>query len=262
MTDRIDFLGAPGVGKSTIYRSLLKETKNGYISERKALLLAAVLHAEDYPKLNSLLLRNGLALAGVQNIILNSLQSKLKKQHLRESVDKHREFFEVVDTIYCKSNNPKGYAKLQGYLGFLNKMMVLEFIRDFSIEQKTVWMDESLSQKVYGLYGIRSMDKGDLKYIYKYFNSMPIPTRLIYIYADLESILSNIKKREFTQGYCIPGHEGIAINELREKTERAMAIAVIGYETLKKRGVPVLKLDSTNGVEANVNRIKQFLKDN
>ena len=99
---RIDFLGAPGVGKTTICEELLKEYSSCWISEHNAFLDAVKIYLSKQNSIKSQFLKLGLLLPKLNSIIFNAIINKTNIKLIDSIIENERSFMEKVDEIYCK----------------------------------------------------------------------------------------------------------------------------------------------------------------
>lgn len=254
MMGRIDFLGAPGVGKSTIYKALLSfisiSTQNKkYYSEEEAILYSVRNYIRKNKNLEAFLIDILLIFRKIRNPYISSIEEKINKKIFEEFVLEHEKLFELVDRAYCMSDKSL-YRKQYGYLSFNRK------IRKYAILKECfpyiVIADESLSQKV---YGVNPSECFNAQIIKAYFNTITVPNFLIHCVNDEVEVVNRILAREKT----IPGHQGLTEAELVEKTKSSLLIAEIGAEILQQRGAQVIEVDTAKQVQENAIAIAKLI---
>lgn len=245
--NRIDFLGAPGVGKTTIYDGFLQKYGKKYnlYSEFSARLEAV----KKYNKLNGGKEKLGthllLSLPKLRNPYISSIEDKIQKKHFEEYIKTLNELVNVVNNAFCISVKDN-YRRQFGYISFNRKIKILCSLENYF--DGIMASDESLSQKV---YGILPDDKINKEIIIDYFQKIPLPEKLIYCYADPEIIVDRILSRAKT----IPGHKNKSKSELSENVENSLAIAEIGANVLIKRDVKILELNTCDNISLNIKKL-------
>lgn len=250
MMKRIDFLGAPGVGKSTIYQALLSlevvNRKNKYYSEEMASIYAVEEHIKQEKSFISFLTRLILRIKIARNPYVSSIEEKINKASFEQFVSRNLGLFELVDKAYCLSNKSP-YRNQYGYVSFNKK------IKKYAVLEKyfpyTVIADESISQKVYGINP--SSDKMQIEIIESYFLEIPPPDILIHCIHNEDDIVNRI----LTRNKMIPGHRGLTEKELKQKTKLTLKIAEIGALILQERGTEVIQVNTSSSVDKNVQKI-------
>lgn len=256
---RIDFLGAPGVGKTTLCNLILRNHTDLCMSENKALLMASKEYCKTLSKLHFLAINTALRIPNLNTVMLNSILNKVNKECLKSIYIDNKTFLEKVNNTYCSSNNPFGHRKISGLRSFLRKMEYWEFIKQNKIDGKYILSDESISQKIFGIYGVRALDTNDKFHIEEYFKSMPLPFALITVVSDHKNVFENIKKRYKETNIIIPGHKNIDDDTLKKRIECGLYISEKGHEILKERNANVIKVDSRNPMKENIKLIMDFL---
>lgn len=247
---RIDFLGSPAVGKSKIYNEVIKKN-NLIMTEEKALLQSLKKYKQDN------VVKDILYYIILRTPILNyKLSKKLNynKRYLRDFINENETFLNQLFEILYSSKDPSS-RKVFGYDLLIKNLKTLAFIQK-NLNAKNLFIDESLSQKVYGVVPNNNLE---IKNVESYFLNMPKPDILIYVYNDEEVIYKNIFKRKRKNGKFINSHrDGYNSNDLKNIIQVQMNIAELGKNILEKRGVSILKLRSDN-LEKNIKTTNRFL---
>lgn len=255
---RVDFLGAPGTGKSTLYSQLvprLDKSSNWY-----SLKDAEHIIVKDY--LNSLNTRNSkeyLARLVINNYLLKPIHSKINSKLIKRIENdiiwknriKYVDFLnEVLSSISTQEKDPVN--KLMGINWFYDVIKSVAIIEN-SNDVYNVIFDESLSQKVYGIahyYGPKDKQKVEM-----YFKLMPKPKKLVYCHLTSDKILERVQHRSKT----IPSHRELSETDLINKINNHIQISEIGYRVLKDRGVDVIKVNMMENSKTNVEKILHSL---
>ena len=251
---RIDFLGAPGVGKTTIYKNLLKQRKRSdkWFTPREIKIQYGknLLWEEgEYFKLLFLKTKNSKNIA---NSIAEQYIEKKGKDILWKEKNKFEDFWElIIKGVASGKKHP--LRKLMGVNYFYLTMRDLVFFLSLEIENQILF-DESLSQKIYGIadWEIGAFEKTTEDY----FKKMPLPDSLIFFWVNTEDLLERIKSR----GKIIPGHREMGENEIQKVILAQQHIASLGKDVLKSRGVNVIEINTNDKVEKNTKIINDMLR--
>lgn len=256
---RIDFLGSPGVGKSTIYSELIKcrnKSSNWVTPEEAALVLA-----EEYLAQSTGTTMKYFAIATFRipflfqfnKLFANQIINKYGAEILKEKGSNYSDFLDAaLSGILSKEKEPmRRLIGINWFYGVYKRTILFEN----SKSKRTVLFDESLSQKVYGI--ILSKKSFLKKTIPDYFKFMPSPAGLVYCKTDIEELFERITKRH----KVIAGHSALSKEELLEYIEVQAEISAIGKNIIKSRDIPVIEIDTSNSLEYNTKVIDAFIKE-
>lgn len=256
---RIDVLGAPGVGKSTIYNELTKRRKKS--SEWVTPEEAALLLAKEYLTKSSNATLKYFAISTFKipfllrfnKLFANQIINQYGFKFLKEQSSNYNEFLDVaLSGALIQEKEPiRRLIGINWFYGAYKRTLLFENSKFKNI----VLFDESLSQKVYGI--TISKKKFFEKTCTNYFKFMPPPAGLIYCETDLKELFERITKRH----KIIPGHSDLSKEELREYIEVQAEISEIGKNIIKSRGIPVIELDTINTPVYNAKIIDTFINE-
>jgi hypothetical protein len=254
----IDFLGAPGVGKSTTYHSMIKQRYKG---DRWLPLDEAIISiARECSCKNSFNFAEFALKVFVSLPITNRLQVAASKSFLSvleselawHSSEIYNELlFFVLNSALTKEKSPlQIFSGLNWFVTVFKKVLLVKNYCD----DRIVVFDESLSQKVYGITGSQnSICENTVK---DYFYLIPKPCMLIYFRLDLELLYERVIKRE----KIIYGHRSLNKELLKSKLKNQILIARIGQEIMGERGVKILNVDCSDSVDTNAKAIRDCIK--
>lgn len=255
---RIDFLGAPGVGKSTLYKQLIDSRGGGSfgLTPKEADLKLAREYLNNIPKKN---IKEILAVGTLNNIFLKPLHPI------------------IVDKVIRRVEDESIWAEREQYSEFLNQALLgacveekdpvrrlmganwlFDVIKKVAVVENSkfddvVLFDESLSQKIYGVtYHDTELDRQEIE---MYFNLMPKPLHLVYCYLTPDRVLERLNSRS----KVIPSHRGLDETNLLNKITIQMQIAEIGYQVLKSRGINIVELDMQDSINKNAEKLVHLL---
>jgi hypothetical protein len=253
---RIDFLGAPGVGKSTLYLSLLNNRKNKdiwispqellefrileEISKRKSSKFNIIKFLGDYL----------IFFKPLSKIYLSSKVQALLNHAFSERKDSYNEL--IGAALSAEQLIEKEHVRrLLGITWFFDVLKTVSVVETSNLD-KLVLFDESICQKVFGITNCDFVIEEQK--IQNYFSFIPLPDLLVYFYLDPELNYNRIINRQ----KIIPSHKNLNMEELQKKILIHSKITDLGTEVLKDRGCKVLKLDMSKDLNLNL----EFLHKN
>jgi adenylate kinase len=255
---RIDFLGVPGIGKTTIYKEMItRRTKSDcWMTPEEARIKVAQIYTiqnaqsqKDY--IIAALLKIGLFKKFHPRLASGVLQGYQQKIIWNEK-EHYADFLEAalqISTI--KEKMP--LMRLGGLGSFYSKVKEVIFL-EYSRIPGLVLFDESLSHKIYAVTFWR---KGFFESCTKdYFNAIPPPEGIIYFKLNPEKTFVQIKQRKIT----MMSHRDLDDDLLLEAIKAQLEIAAIGAEVLKNRGVKILEVHTDDPLENNIEKIITFLR--
>ena len=194
---RIDLLGAPGVGKTTLYNELLKhhnrEDQWLTLEEAKILIAKRYVHynIHSLKELVRSLMLHTINIKIVQKKISENIYCSLAKKALNEKLEEWMPFIEVCSKSLGDNNKPPYYR-------FLLARWLLDQLNDVALVQSAVQNDyvifaESLAQRATGLmpWNISTVEKQSEKY----FKLMPAPDVVVLLQAEPQLIIKRIIQR-------------------------------------------------------------------
>jgi len=256
--ERIDLLGAPGVGKSSLLNYLIN--KSHYHSQILKPDKAKVILAKEYIKafhrryiysFISIIFKL-CTIPRIRILLANEILKNAEDVNLWNERDQYKAFFDnVLDIVASSKKDP--IITLFGINQFFN-VSKYTFLLESSKQEGVVLFDESLSQKVYGVAncGIYL----DHEAIKKYFTYMPLPKCLVYCYLDLENLLDRIKKRN----KIILPHRNLSEEQLRIVCRNQLEVASIGKEILESRGCNIIQINMKDELVILSEKLNEELK--
>lgn len=254
---RIELIGCPGVGKSSLYREFIRQNNrdsswltpnkaynkivkehlnNIEVKSKRDVILSSLLNADLFKKLHPYFLKK----------LLNSI-------NLKSVWDYQQDYADLVSNALLGASleNKEPLRRLYGLNLFYQSLKDIAFIENSTLND-IVMFDESLSQKILGL---THWEEGFFEnQTFDYFSLIPIPVAIINCKLDYNLNISRIKSRAKT----IPGHIGRSNDELLEIIKVQNKIFEIGVDVLKKRGVIILTLDMSHDLNKNVSILQSL----
>lgn len=254
---RIDFLGAPGVGKSTLYNHLIANRRKGtfWITPTEAELKIAREHIKKLSTKNKKVFLARLALNNIffkplHPTIVDKVINLVENEIIWDNKIKYTEFLNQAVLGACLEEKDS-LRRLMG-INYFFKVMKTVVLFENSKYDEIVILDESLSQKVCGLTHYK--ESYFEKQTKEYFSCIPVPDLLIHCKLDIKTTL----QRLITRYKTIPAHRNITKAELLEVVKIHNKIANIGAKILKQRNVLVLDIDMKQCPEKNIQIINSF----
>ncbi len=255
---RIDFFGAPGTGKTTIYNELFKRRtkRDKWMTPEEAKgLIAKQYCKQEMKSLRDTILTAVFYMPGLKKIkfvISNSILSSSSHEILLQNNERHHDFFSAVLNGAAAAEREPAH-RLLGLNRFFSVCRNVLLIENSPL-QRHVLFDESLVQKV---YGITNPQKGFFeKATEDYFKKIPLPAGLIYCKLDPETTYHRIKQRP----KIITGHRDMDEKDLKDIIGAQIEIASIGVSVLRNRGVQVLELYTGTTLAQSVKTVYNFIR--
>lgn len=258
---RIDFLGAAGVGKSTVYSALIqqREKKEKLFTVQEAKVKIAQKYywkknksIDDWCKLVAISLPLPIKVRSLVAAKLLHRQNEIKMWNDRY---KFSSFFDAIlkGTYLNERDMLRRVLGVKRIYDLFEDVMLIEG----SDLPGIVVCDDSLSQKIYAIAEMYNFSTEDV--IEKYFNTFPIPQAVIHFSNEPHVVLSHVKKRTKEGGETVQWHRDVDNKELLSRVTSQLKISKIGADILVQRGVPVLKIETTKAARENAQRILQFI---
>jgi len=252
---RIDFLGAPGVGKSTIYRSLIdnrgNESKLLTLEEGKIKFAKAQLERHNLSRneqLNKIILNFPL-LKPFHKKLIKNIVYHAENRIIWDEKEKNSEFLNYALAGTSNIQKP-AIRRLMGINWFFEIYKNIIMFDEFE-DENFVLFDESLPQKIYGVtYSDNVIDKNQVS---GYFMTMPLPACLVYCKLNHEEAFKRLKTRD----KVIPGHRGIKNEDLLNRIKNQIEVSSTGAEILKDRGCDIIEIDMSLGLKQNTDYLEQ-----
>lgn len=258
MNNRVDFLGAPGVGKSTLFKELLKQRPKSkpWLTPREAKIIWAQQHASMYANtkrelLKAFLLKSKL-FKKLHPALAEELIGPVLTQFLWDQKDKYADFIEVaLSGAAIKGKNP--LRRILGITWFFEMFSTTVFLTN-NHNNRFVFFDESLSQKVFGVLDSSTIGYEDV--VMNYFQHIPRPAYLVFCNLGSDILFQRIK----TRNKIIPGHRNLTNEGLFEIIRVQQFIAEIGKKALIQRGSVIVELDMQNSLSYNIEVVQNSIK--
>lgn len=248
-TKIIEIIGAPGVGKSTVYKALIDSYSQGsdWI----------------YPDADGKWKKPGwIGFRAYSNLIYQKL---FKKGHLSviqvemglKFIKQHKELAEFVWNNI--SENDTGIQDIgqrfrSAYFAFKHFCRYQKILESYN--DKPCVIEEGLLQKS---FLIRDNEQEMLEAAHNYLYLVPLPKAIIYLNTtDAKVILERLKRRK----KVLPIHKDKNDDSILENIERWQFLFNDMTKSLSEFDVPVYNVDGSKTVKENVQLINHILKNN
>lgn len=247
MAKLIEFCGAPGVGKTTLYEVLSERWKENYnwmpahkIYPRKVRrqnpvkkFVSAILDREQAVDDKAMRKAGGRFVA---------LYPSYVEQCWAHIMEKEKNGLNGTDQRFEKASH-------------LFKMMQRVQICLENQTTKTVVIEEGLINGIGNALYVPYPEKVDEE-INKLFDKLPLPNGLIMVEADVNAVVERVKTRK----RFVPSFENISQSDLVKAIEDATALRKVTAEIYREKGYPVLHINAAKPVKQNVDTIFEFVK--
>lgn len=272
-TDRVDFLGPPGVGKSTLCRAALadKRLADSWVSmvfaTRIAELRAYHERADRMTTVQRCKLFGGLIRHGIKSYLVKGWRSpficgreldRIKDEELGDFLRNHHPLFEALaerwfDPDMPLPNKAARYCELARWtrewvfsMAWAGPVSILadnsrytRGLAEFTLSAST---DSLQSDQV----------------INSYTTSVLRPSAIVHIDANADLVVQRIKTRA-GEGSVNAAHEGLSDAELLAYTDKRLAVNRVAVEVFRSKGCPVLTLTADLPADRQIDELVDFL---
>jgi hypothetical protein len=252
----VEFFGAPGVGKSTLFNEVVKKMPKDWITENQAILNSKRILTTGKgvkSKLFKFLYTN----AKIAKFLSKNHEPVNNRILLSNFIKEFSFFYNFsLDSIF--NSNSTSYRKTTAFLQFLETVKRISLLRKSNLETN-ILSDESFCQRMFTQLSEEDIDE-EIK-VESYFNNLPFKGGIVYVKLNKKEIVARIKKRYKETNKINYMNVGLSSQELLNQTNRYVGYIKKGIEILEKKGVPILHIDNSLSVEFNSNEIVRFLKN-
>ncbi len=295
---RIDFLGANGIGKSTVYARLLERRTSGgprWYTLIEAKRKVATDRFLEHRTLKSLAKFGTCFLPRVGDLFAEVYTIRSAENAFAEGGECYQAFFEyciehLMRAARGKSGAPRIHRRAQGHTfraegarrhplrvpdpmltpparpeasSEVSPTQYLSLSRIFGRLKELCFL-ESIDETVIFDESLTHTVMGLLadtpsdRSVRAHFEEIPLPDAVVYMTTTEDEVLRRIGLKQAKKGPIVR-HRGLDEKQLRRQARRTLRIAAIGASTLQWRGAEVLHLDATSPPEDNAERIEAFV---
>lgn len=248
---RIDIIGAPGAGKSTLVKNVLMEnTQREWLTSSEAINEVVAKHFSK-PKRTISDFVTDFAFRLLKSVPKLPLDDKKYSHFLSVNTQKYNLIIDSAFHFFYENENSPSHikAKRMGWLvQTLEQITLLEHYCD-----KCVLFDESLSSKLFSF--VLNRDKLEREGI-NYLSSFNLPDGFIFIHLEYDEIISRLDRRP----RITFDHARMSKEERIHKCKESIENVEFASNWLLKAGVNGLILDGKVSIEENSKKISEYLK--
>lgn len=189
--DRIDIIGLPGAGKTTLARKLIKKSNDKIFCDDVYSYIHFALKKTKNERLNYIKIKyiSKIINRRVTKSILNKYLYAEVLNMLKENFEIYEHTLKMWDEIFTsESDTFKKTVSLEELLSVIKDLVLSDNVKS----NKLFLSDESLSQK---LHKIRRCDNEELKYAKKFIDVYPRPRAVIYLKVHVDIVFRQIMNR-------------------------------------------------------------------
>lgn len=259
MVIRIDLLGVPGVGKSSIYSVLLKQRgdDNPLMSIDEVILSYSLNESK----------RDGMT---VKDYILSFLINRniLRSIHpffSQEIIHKHRDLMlwdekdEVALDCLIKANALSGYpssVRLLRYCWILESSRKIALLQNLKIpKDTTILVDDSLTQRLITLGPWNGIE--EQKQLSILCSLLGELNSVVYLEAEYNTVMTRLQQRKKSR--INTAHKQMNDKDLMEDTKKQLESARHVADKLESLGINIIRVNAEGALDEQVKFVKSQL---
>lgn len=192
---RVEFLGLPGVGKSTLRRDLLKQLhridKEKYLSTEEAFLKIARSYIDNVYRLPLNFLPHYLGLKASKKLMNRSLMQFAAQNSFLADNGKALEAYFTSNAYYNMSQNDR--ANVIG--SFLEMGSLWQSIDGRLQSESIVFYEEGFVQKSFMFINLSNGSVIEKEKLCCYLENIPLPDVVVYVMASIETCQTRMMER-------------------------------------------------------------------
>lgn len=256
---KVCFIGAPGAGKSTIYKALLENRYKGDLWAASSEAKTGIAKSLKFPGNNgllksaaaSMLLRSGIA-GRLDDLISEYILKKIIEENFR---GQRAVYSTLFDAAWKGLENEIGDpVSRMSASAFFVKLAKEEMLIDKYYTKGTVIFDDSMWQSLRGVKKYFKNADGKL------LSGLPIPGAVVYCMSAPDVVFSRIKAREMS-GKLNTAHYGLTDRMLYRSVVTDIENARAKARLLKMAGASILEINCEDDLSSNTAAVRQFLME-
>jgi len=243
----VEFIGAPGVGKSSVYKALCRswDSKQNWVHQN---ILLYSQKKTSYPLLSwiNYKIRSFLKINFQHSLPVNG-----GVQYVQDHESLAKFYWDHLSNPEFTSNEDMGLRFRSAFFLFRD-FCKYQAIHD-NANGKVCVIDEGVLQKSFLIHEDVLMTQSLLD---EYFSLCELPKAVFWVHVEsLEIILERLTNRH----KYIASHVGKNEESLMEETKKWAKLIKLIADQLEKQGVKVYQLDGTLPIKNNVEKVKEIL---
>jgi thymidylate kinase len=267
---RVEIFGVEGIGKTTLYKELVKRRKrrDNWRTLDEASIRVAYKYAKECNKISFIhLIAPILLRIPIHRTIRSYLCDQLLQIPQKEVVIQNRPYSMFFQAIinFCNVEQYNPQLRLYRATNLYSTSCRIMYLENHISSDIFVIEGETIS--IYGLLLSHQLDESCEDLAKNFFLNIPPPAGLIYCKLDPEKTIERIQKRN-KDGIITIAHRDpedynslIETSQLRRIIKYQNIIADIGIKVLRNRGVRILVIDMEDTLEKNISKIQKYLHE-
>lgn len=252
----IYLIGAPGIGKTTVKRSLINKTRLGnshlfvdpyrvYCTPYKNCFLSALYPPERY-------------YADFLHRLIHFICYRPPTIEERlDAFSKVERNWQAFLNSWGRCLAAEGSLKMHSVVGQIELLQVRAWLELYCPENACVIMDESLCNRHDFFFNTPE----GIANAREYFRTVPCPDALILLDGSADLVFSRLEERRTRQNWVNVRHRGMTADELLRETEWTIELSQICVEELCRRNISYLSVNACDTPESICNQISSYLNE-
>jgi len=243
---RIDLVGAPGVGKSTLYHELLKQRcdEDHWMTPNELrIVIAATESFKDAHSIKDIIfaiLLNIRLFKRIHPFLSNIVLSKYHKFLLWESREQEAALDQILKAI-ASSPYPAN-VKLVRYSWLLERSEQVALLQKLTPLNITLLFDDSLTQQLISLGPWSS--QAALDNLNSFYDVLGELSAVIFLDTDSNTVLERLGKRKNKR--INTAHRGLNDLELAMETKKGLESARQLVDLIERKGIVVIRVNAAD----------------
>lgn len=250
MAEIVEFCGAPGAGKSTLYNELVLKWEEAY---------GWVPGSQLYPVLE----KSSTGIRRAVNLVAGRAEKTTDNAAIAEAgrrfLEENKEFVDCCWRNVCQKQKHSFNGKdnrLRAAGIWMQVFQKLQVIKE-SRSNKLAIVDEGLIQRIdSALYKSNDIFQ-EQKEIAQLLEIMMLPAAVVFVDANADLAIARMKAREKK----LPIFNGLSSSDLSTIYQNYRQRWMYVFSLLEDKGIPVLLVDASKNIQDNLRQIVKFLQE-